>query len=117
MSPLSSALDAAEDGTMKMFSLVLDADNEDGDESIIVGTGCSQRRDDEDMFNCIDWGRLMIVAMARADLGSVALEIARFSRVLGSDPKLGTCKILVLEGLGPFGAAPLPCGRCNLSFV
>ena len=34
----------------------------------------------------------------RAGLGSVVLETARFSRVLGSDPTLGTCEILVLIG-------------------
>jgi hypothetical protein len=60
----------------------------------------------------------------------VVLEIVQFSRVLGSDPKLGTCEILPLEGLCPFGTVPLlcdflcpsgisddGCGRCNLRIV
>ena len=54
MSPLLSALDTAKNGTMKMSTLVLDAADEDGNESVIVGAGCSQGWDDEDMFNCIN---------------------------------------------------------------
>ena len=41
MSPLLSALDAAENGMMKMSSLALDSANEDDDESIVVGAGYS----------------------------------------------------------------------------
>ena len=42
MSPLLSALDAAEDGTMKMSSLALalDAADKDVNESIVIGAGC-----------------------------------------------------------------------------
>ena len=41
MSPLSSALGAAEDRTMKMSSSVLIVANEDGDGSVVVSTGYS----------------------------------------------------------------------------
>ena len=42
MSPSPSALDAAEDGTMKMSSLALVVADEDDNESVVVGTGCGQ---------------------------------------------------------------------------
>ncbi len=50
MSPSSSALDAAEDGTMKMSSSALDAANEDVDESVVVGAGCGRGWDGENVF-------------------------------------------------------------------
>ncbi len=50
MSPSSSALDAAEDGTMKMSSSALDAADEDDDESVVVGAGCGRGRDNENML-------------------------------------------------------------------
>ena len=50
MSPSSSALNAAEDGTMKISSSVLYSADEDVDESVVVGAGCGQGRDDENVF-------------------------------------------------------------------
>ncbi len=41
---------------------------------------------------------IFLHTLSAAGLGSVVLETARFSRVLGSDPTLGTCEILVLMG-------------------
>ena len=52
ISPSSLALDAADDGTIKMSSSALDAANEDDNESVIGGGGCSQGRDNEDVFIC-----------------------------------------------------------------
>ena len=50
MSPSSSALDAAEDGTMTMSSSALDTADEDDDESVVLGAGCGRERDEEDVL-------------------------------------------------------------------
>ena len=46
MSPSLSALDVAEDGTMKMSSSALAAADEDVDESVVGGAGCGRGRND-----------------------------------------------------------------------
>ncbi len=69
MSPLSSALDAAEDGTMKMSSSALDADDEDDDESIILGAGCGRGRDDENMLIASAGDGFYVCRLATAFVG------------------------------------------------
>ena len=62
----------------------------DADESVVVGTGCGQGQDNEDMFNCVSWGWLMsawcgnlVVFVAEVEMacGDLVVSLRRWATV------------------------------------